>query len=195
MKFKIMKKLCMVVGMLVVCSMAGTLKDSRDGKTYKTVKIGKQVWMAENLNYKTKGSVCFDNKDENCKKYGRLYTLEAAKSACPSGWHLPSMEEFESLLYYMGPDNSEWSRNLRASSWDEGLDKYGFSALPAGRYDSESFDRLGNDANFWSSEGRSGYNSLIFSKSDFGARERPFDVVYFEYNDLEYGFSVRCLRY
>lgn len=185
----------MVVGMLVVCSMAGTLKDSRDGKTYKTVKIGKQVWMAENLNYKTKGSVCFDNKDGNCKKYGRLYTLEAAKSACPSGWHLPSMEEFKSLLDYMGPDNSEWSRNLRANSWDEGLDKYGFSALPAGRYDSVSFDRLGNGADFWSSEVdiRTAY-SLSFSKSDFGARERSFDVVYFEYNDSEYGFSVRCLQ-
>ena len=102
----------------------GSLTDDRDGQTYKTVKIGDQVWMAQNLNFETGNSVCFEDADSNCVEYGRFYTwAEAMDSAavfstngegcghehecsptypvqgiCPEGWHLPTRDEWWILL-------------------------------------------------------------------------------------------------
>jgi uncharacterized protein (TIGR02145 family) len=98
----------------------GSFTDSRDSKTYRTVEIGTQTWMAENLNYKTDSSWCYGNKDSNCSKYGRLYSWAAAmglsssynkslwggsdvnhQGICPSGWHLPSDSEWTVLANYV----------------------------------------------------------------------------------------------
>lgn len=79
--------------------------DSRDLQAYKAVRLkdGK-IWMAENLNFKTQGSYpyLYDYSSEYTKKYGRAYTYEAALKACPIGWHLPSVEEWENLLLNYG---------------------------------------------------------------------------------------------
>jgi uncharacterized protein (TIGR02145 family) len=128
---------------------AGTFTDPRDGKTYRTVKIGKQVWMAENLNYKTDSSWCYDNNPDNCKKYGRLYFWNAATKACPVGWHLPSNNEWNTLVNATGGSSAGTRLKSKSPNWN-GTDDYGFSALPGGdRSASEIFDDLGSDGYWW----------------------------------------------
>jgi uncharacterized protein (TIGR02145 family) len=144
----------------------GTFTDSRDGKTYKTVKIGNQVWMAENLNYKTSsGSWVYENIQDNASIYGRLYDWETADNVCPSGWHLPSDDEWKQLEMAIGMSQSEVDvmdargtdegyklKAIGTWQWPDGTDEYGFAALPGGQcanynnfYDIEYF------AYFWTS--------------------------------------------
>ena len=84
------------------------LVDNRDKKVYKTNAVANKTWMGENLNYNITGSVCKDDKAENCEKYGRLYTWDAAMKACPAGTHLPSDEEWKTFESYFN-DGKKYS--------------------------------------------------------------------------------------
>ena len=130
----------------------GTITDERDGKTYKTVKIGNWIWMAENLNYDAgEGSYCYDDKEENCEKYGRLYTFDVANTVCPKDFYLASSSQYRILFDQVGADSSAVA--LKSDhGWEEdgnGLDQFGFSALPGGsRYYEGSYLSEGEVAKF-----------------------------------------------
>jgi uncharacterized protein (TIGR02145 family) len=132
--------------------------DPRDGKFYKTIKIDGQVWMAENLNYAAEGSKCYNNEEANGAKYGRLYDWETAKKACPTGWHLPSNEEWDKLVDFVGGEKIAGKKLKSTSGWNyykgksgNGANEYGFSALPGGfGYSDGSFYCAGNLGIWWS---------------------------------------------
>ena len=126
----------------------GSVIDERDGQIYKTVTIGTQTWLAQNLNYETVNSFCYNDTASYCDKYGRLYTWNAAMDACPSGWHLPSMAEFETMIAAIDDPKFEGVDLKSTSGWAlydygcQGKDKFGFSALPAGgRLSKRSYEK------------------------------------------------------
>ena len=174
----------------------GSFTDARDGQSYKTVAIGDQVWMAENLNYKVYPSYCFDNEESNCEQYGRLYAWSAAMSACPSGWHLPSKDEFEALLSAVGGQEFAGKKLKSSDGWNgdgNGTDAYGFSALPACKSQiSGSCDAIGYCTHFWSS-----------TLADDGVSKNPYNMYLYHDQakaflasnwDRGDGYSVRCVK-
>ncbi|WP_308604076.1 FISUMP domain-containing protein [uncultured Fibrobacter sp.] len=127
----------------------GTFVDERDGRTYSYTTIGNQVWMAENLNYKTEYSACYDDDEANCEVFGRLYFLTEKEyegrlldinkidAVCPAGWHLPIFHEFEQMVLAVGNwDDESTATKLKSSElWNSvGTDDCGFSAIPAGMF-------------------------------------------------------------
>ncbi|MCL2182551.1 MAG: fibrobacter succinogenes major paralogous domain-containing protein [Chitinispirillia bacterium] len=169
----------------------GSFTDTRDGKTYRTVKIGKQTWMAENLNYQTGNSVCYDNEESNCQKYGRLYDWNTAMKACPAGWHLPSYLEWTALTDFVGGEKTAGTKLKSKTGWPykaAATDDYGFSALPGGSGGSGgSFGNAGSYGRWWSATEHDAYNAWY-----------RYMNYYYEYvdrgsYDFKSGlFSLRC---
>ncbi|MDR1829665.1 MAG: fibrobacter succinogenes major paralogous domain-containing protein [Candidatus Fibromonas sp.] len=168
-------------------SRTGKFTDPRDGKVYKTVKIGKQVWFAENLNFDCKGSKCYNDDPKNAEKYGRLYNWETACcEACPDGWHLPNMAEWETLVDFAGGEDIAGQKLKAKSGWDHkgnGTDEFGFSALPGGYgYYSGGFVTAGDYGHWWTSkEGEintdNAYYRIMCCSNDF-ASWNNFDSCY-----------------
>ncbi len=191
----------------------GTFIDSRDNKVYKWVRIGNQVWMAENLAYTGNdirnvtnnndwesnsdydGWCYHKNNEASGDIYGVLYQWEAAKTACPSGWRLPTTSEWIELKLYLETnegsklaDNAElWEDDSLDQSTDFGTS--GFSALPAGGRDLfGNFLILGYNGQWWlapESNSGSAYHFVLTS-----------DVTnMFKRNGSKMsGYSVRCIR-
>ena len=180
----------------------GSLVDSRDGQVYKTVNIGTQTWMAQNLNYVTDNSCCYDDNPSSCIKYGQLYTWDAAMIACPSGWHLPTMKEWELLSAAVGGESTA-GRKLKATTlWEakDGIineDAYGFSAFPAGyRSGKGEFFGEGGSAYFWNApQNGDNYPSCMYLDNWTNCMHLEY-YLHHEYypDDEDSRFSVRCVK-
>ena len=205
-----------------------------EGQTYRTVKIGTQTWLAKNLNYAVAGSKCYDNDPANCVKYGRLYDWSTAmglpsscnenscssqiqpkhKGICPSGWHIPSNDDWDKLLRYVDNENggdgevdelgydsytagrylkatSDWNWNDEEDKSGNGTDQYDFSALPGGRGHSDgSFVNVGDHGGWYSA-----------SESEYKNYEAYRRRMYYDSDDAGLSSiykselqSVRCVK-
>lgn len=207
---------------------ANTLKDLRDGQIYKTVEIGKQVWMAENLKYDYNEGSANSYVNEKYPESGRYYTWAAAmdsagvfsdkakgcgydsfcsssesvRGVCPIGWHLPNFDEWEELWNAVGGEEVAGKMLKTKTGWNKngdddgnGMDAYGFSALPAGynfKIDFEDeniyFEGEGEGAFFWSTSENSRYNAYGVRLSYISENA---DLVGFSKN---FARHVRCLQ-
>jgi uncharacterized protein (TIGR02145 family) len=174
---------------------AGILTDSRDGQRYRTVKIGDQVWMAQNLNFSAPNSWCYGADSARCANFGRLYNWYKAMEACPSGWHLPRHEEWDDLADAVGGSDDAGQKLKAVKGWSErgnGADVFGFGVLPAGRRSEDgNSEEIGFSAYFWTA------SRLILNN----ARTRGFQAGSTSigkgakwFDDLKRGLSVRCVE-
>ncbi len=186
------------------------LVDERDGRKYKTVKIGQQIWMAENLNHPVSGSHCYKNNAANCKKYGRLYSWSYAIEACPDGWHLPSVDEFKELIKNVGGESA--GKSLKSTTgWARqdgkdcnGTDEYGFSVRAGGGDFFFCEDcHMTKHASFWSSTvtkrepAGPGLRDNEWAARMFIGSDEDCDAIVVQSVASNYGvneFSVRCVK-
>jgi uncharacterized protein (TIGR02145 family)/uncharacterized repeat protein (TIGR02543 family) len=161
------------------------------GIDYKKIKIGEQVWMAENLNYAGENGdlgVCYGNDPANCAIYGRLYTLDEAKQACPTNWHLANNDDWNVLANGLGGLNATTGTKLRSSQyWNppgkSGAD--GFNALPGGSgTNGTSFSNIGTQAHFIS------FNAETSAESRFRISTTAASFL----GGVNFMGSVRCVQ-
>lgn len=168
---KIVSIIIAFVGINIVCAQAQV----------RSVKLGNQVWMAENLDIDIPGSYIYNGNLAHGEKFGRLYTWDAAKKACPSGWHLPSDSEWEQLVNFFGGEDIA-GKQLKHNG------NSGFNAPLAGYADGHSFWFLNVYGGFWSS---TGYDENHAWYRYFTNKDDSFTKTFFSKN---YGFSVRCVK-
>ncbi len=189
---------------------SGTFTDPRDGQTYETREIGPfyppgetQTWFAENLNYNTgdgnNNSWCYGGWPECCDIYGRLYTWEAATSACPDGWHLPSDDEWTTLIDFLGGEDVAGGKLKSETGWflnGNGTNSVLFTALPGGwRSDDppwNTFAEKGRKGFWWSA---TEYSSQYFAtRAWYRGMYYGNGIVGRNDGNKEFGFSVRCVK-
>tara|TARA_B100000508_G_C11435318_1_gene265703 strand:- start:637 stop:1206 length:570 start_codon:yes stop_codon:yes gene_type:complete len=164
-----------------------TFVDARDGQEYQIVKIGKQWWFAENLNYEIDRSWCHE-----CEEYGRMYTYEAAMKACPEGWHIPTVEEWKKLISHLGGNKKAGSKMRSLDKWRNAKTQFnnssGFSAIPAPHRGTRGEVRNPRDARWWSSDiaPDPAAWAFILKPEDNTIEQLGFYRVS--------GFSVRCIK-
>ena len=170
--------------------------DTRDGHVYKCVKIGNQIWMAENLQYRPKDSKFFHYKNFDTD-YGCYYDLETALKISPKGWHLPSEEEWDTLSNHLGGNKVAGKKMKTSNGWwshswnGNGSNSSGFSGLPAGYRDSSGkFGGFIEECAFWTSPESSSNSSYT--------RYRGLTIQYDDLNcatiSKDLSINVRCIK-
>ena len=187
-----------------------TLTDLRDNRFYKTVTIGEQIWMAENLNYMPEdtagtiysgGTVCgggaqnSKEDSEKCGIFGRLYLRKVAlnkttasnrQGICPDGWSIPKKEDWEKLISHLGENVV---LKIKGDSWEStpGTNESGFSAIPAGNYNNSviGYDNLSRAYFFyWNSKSDPYFLRIRDEEND----------LYYSYGASYMMYSVRCIK-
>ncbi|MCQ2061597.1 MAG: hypothetical protein MJY47_08430 [Fibrobacter sp.] len=194
----------------------GTFRDTRDAKLYHTIKVDGQIWMAQNMNYGSKsGSSCYDNDVEYCVTYGRLYTWEAAKSACPTGWRLPTSTEWETLLVTtMGATKDESGQSYSGNDISllgggSYANSYGLSFVLGGAYgepgdETPEYNSRGSSGVYWlGDEPQEGnvpvisielQNTLIMGPDGLPMIQSSEGVYLYVIPESGLALSVRCIK-
>lgn len=185
----------------------GTPTVNYGGQIYNTIQIGDQCWLKENLNIgtmingdsdQTNNSTiekyCYNNNEGSCTQYGGLYQwdeamqyvkTEGAQGICPTGWHIPTYTEFQTLKTTV----NQSANALKSVGSGTGTNISGFSSLLVGSrlVPNGNFAKINTHIYFWSSteDGSDAYNMHLYN---------DFDYVYFLNNSKDYGISIRCLK-
>lgn len=192
-----------------------------DGNNYKTIKIGTQIWMSENLrttkyrngspitnvtgnsewqDLKTGAWSYYNNNDSNNTIFGKLYNWYATQgdTLCPLGWHVPSDEEWSILINYVGGESVAGGKmkSVGTVNWNSAntgaTNESGFSVFPAGFRDVGGFKEIGNRSDFWSST--SVFDNYAWSrnlKTDSNNLMRNNNINAF---GKLVGTSIRCIK-
>ena len=189
----------------------GTLVDDRNGKTYETIQIGDQIWMAENLNYGKVVEDCrqeqngiaeqtyYENDPEKGEKYGGLYTWKEIQDTelAPEGWHIPTKNEWMKLKAFLGDSSAQKIKASKqdAIKWD-GTNVTGMTIIPSGVAYKDNFGRLGQWAMFWTATERD-EEFAWFAQLDgfwYPAPPKYIDIYVGNYYRKENAFSIRCVK-
>lgn len=200
------------------CPGMETITDPRDQKVYKTVKIGSQCWLQENSKYwpdiyppdetsefearyyiynfqNIENSNDFPHQTYNA--YGVLYNWQAAKTACPDGWHLPSSNEFSNLITYLGENpggklKSALTTPYPHPRWEEvnvdATNESGFRALPGGKVNNGNFYSLGKSGSLWTQSISIGEEPIYLNLNKESGQANLLSISGIT------GYSVRCIR-
>ena len=193
--------LFVVTNIFVLGSIAqepSSFTDSRDGKTYKSVNIGAQIWMAKNLAYKVKnGCWSYKNNQKYDTIYGCFYTWEVAKKVCPTGWHLPSDSEWKKLAEYLGGEDIAGNKMTSQLLWNSpnygANNESGFNGFPFGYHNSNGeFILFSFSCDWWSSKENAipKYHAWAFGRSINSVSE---ELLYTGY-PKNCGLPVRCIK-
>ncbi len=147
------------------------------------VKIGSTTWMAENLKWECDGSFIYEDLPKNLKKFGRLYSYEAAQNACPASTHLPTKQDWDSLQYYADPKNEGIAGEKLMKKT-----KPGFAATLSGYKNAKGkYVALEEEGDYWGAD-----ITVYFTGQMQNVAFKINDAI--QKRDFKNCYSIRCVK-